>query len=135
MYGCLDGRSAAKHFLGKTLDEAEALFCENSIRYETDLKWMGPVAFRFYIRAAIRYVESEHATGDSDIVNCLAGTFRIRLEHEPAELRSIASSLADFCSYVIEHFERFDVDSAIYGNLRGGYSALVSDFQHLTLTC
>ena len=132
VYGDLDGRDACKNFLGKTLDEAEVLFRENSIRYQMDLVWMGPVAFRFYIRAAIRYVESEYATGDSDIINGLAGTFRFRLEHEPAELRSIASSLADFCSYVIEHFDRFDVDSAIYGDLHGDYSALVSAFRHLT---
>ena len=132
VYGCLDGRSAAKHFLGKTLDEAEALFRENSVYYQEDLMWMGPVAFRFYVRAAIRYVESEYATSDSGLVSCVASIFRFRLEHEPAELRSIASSLADFCSYVIEHFGRFDVDPAIYGDLHGDYSALVSAFRHLT---
>jgi hypothetical protein len=44
----LDGRCAERHFLGKTLDEAEALFRENSLCYQEDLMFMGVSAFRFY---------------------------------------------------------------------------------------
>jgi hypothetical protein len=46
-YGGLDGQVACKNFLGKSLDEAEALFRENSLYYQEGLMWMGPVAFRF----------------------------------------------------------------------------------------
>ena len=133
VYHSLDEASACKHFLGKSLDEAEALFRDNSIYYEEDLLWMGPVAFRFYIHAAIRYVQSDHAIGDSDIVNCLAGTLRHRMQHEPlSALQPIAEPLAVFCAYVVEHLDRFDADPQIYGDLRSDYSALVTAFQRLT---
>ena len=75
-YDDLDGQYAEKHFLGKTLDEAEALFRESSITYQEDLMFMGPVAFRFYVQAAINYVESESARGDSDMISCLQGYWK-----------------------------------------------------------
>ena len=55
----LDGKCAEKHFLGKTLDEAETLFREASIIYQEDLMFMGAPAFRFYVQAAISYIQSE----------------------------------------------------------------------------
>ena len=133
VYHSLDEASACKHFLGKSLDEAEALFRDNSIYYQEDLLWMGPVAFRYYIHAAIRYVQSGDATGDSDIINCLAGTLRHRMQYEPlSELQPIAEPLAVFCAYVVNHFGRFDADPQIYGELRSDYAALVTAFQRLT---
>ena len=62
----LDGRVACKMFLGRSLDEAEALFRENSCYYQEGLMWMGPVAFRFYVTAAIWYIKSAAAAGDSN---------------------------------------------------------------------
>jgi hypothetical protein len=55
VYDSLDERSACRNFLGKTLDQAEALFRESSLYYQEGLMWMGPVAFRYYIQAAINY--------------------------------------------------------------------------------
>jgi hypothetical protein len=52
----LDGQNAVRNFLGKSLDEAEALFRESSITYQEDLMFMGPPAFRFYVLAAINYI-------------------------------------------------------------------------------
>ncbi len=53
VYDSLDERYACKNFLGKNLGEAEELFRENALHYSEDLEWMGPVAFRYYIRAYI----------------------------------------------------------------------------------
>jgi hypothetical protein len=50
VYDSLDERVAVERFLGKNLEEAEALFGENLCRYTEDLMWMGPVAFRYYRR-------------------------------------------------------------------------------------
>jgi hypothetical protein len=58
----LDGKCAERHFLGKTLQQAEALFREASILYQEDLMFMGPIAFRFYVQAAISYIQSDAAT-------------------------------------------------------------------------
>ena len=64
--GSLDEGSACKHFLGKTLTEAEALFREASLYYQEDLMWMGPRAFQFYLPAALNDLKSEAARGPND---------------------------------------------------------------------
>jgi len=76
--------------------------------------WMGPVAFRFYMPALIAYVKSPDATGDSDIVNCVAGTLELRLEWEPEEMRKVARELKDFCEYVLRDWEKSEIDLNIY---------------------
>ena len=40
-FDSLDEQTACKHFLGKSLTEAEALFAENSLYYQEDLMFMG----------------------------------------------------------------------------------------------
>ena len=128
VYGGIDEACALKNFLGKSIAEAESLFRDNALKYTEDLLWMGPVAFRFYIHAAINYVQSEHATGDCDIINCLAGTLSFWHEHYPAELVPCASVLADFCGTVLEQFDRFDADPEIYVGLREQYQHLADLF-------
>ena len=46
----LDGQTAVQNFFGKSLEEAEALFRENSLCYQEDLMFMGASAFRFYVQ-------------------------------------------------------------------------------------
>jgi hypothetical protein len=41
VFDSLDERSAVEHFLGKDLEQAEALFCEDLLCYWEDLMWMG----------------------------------------------------------------------------------------------
>ncbi len=124
----LDGKCAEKHFLGKTLEDAEALFREASIIYQEDLMFMGAVAFRFYVHAAIRYVRSEASTDDSDIVSCLAMIFEHRLEFEAEELPPVAPQLASVCRYILEHYDRFALTPDIYGDLRPRFQSLEQTF-------
>lgn len=120
----LDERSACKHFLGKSVAEAEGLFRENSVYYQEDLMCMGGRAFCFYVVALISYIQSEYATGDSDIINCFARILEFRLESEPEELRPVAQTLAAVCGYILDHYARFDLTSEIYGDLRPRFQAL-----------
>ena len=120
VYDSLDERSACEHFLGKTVDQAEGLFRENSLYYQAYLMWMGPVAFRYYAPAAISYIQSEAATGDADIVSCFVGLLEFRLEHEPQGLVAIAGELASVCGYITDHYEQFDVTPEVHGDLRPG---------------
>jgi hypothetical protein len=124
----LDGQHAVRNFLGKTLDEAEALFRESSITYQEDLMFMGAPAFRFYVQAAINYIQSEAATGDPDIINCFQDILRHRLEFEPKELAAVAPQLASVCRYILEHYDRFDLRPDIYGNLRPLFQSLEQAF-------
>ena len=128
----LDGRNAQENFLGKTLEEAEAMFREASLVYQEDLMFMGAVAFRFYVRAAIGYIHSSSSAGDSDFINCFAGILGFRFKWEPEELRPIAAQLSAICAHVIEHYGEFDADPAIYGDLRPRYHALQKSFAQMT---
>jgi hypothetical protein len=128
VHDSLDERTACEHFLGKSLAEAEALFREASVIYQEDLMFMGASAFRFYVQAAVRYIQSEAAAGDSDIINCFAGILERRLEYEAEELRPIAARLASICAYILEHYERFDLAPNIYGDFRPRFQALQQAF-------
>ena len=129
-YDDLDGRVACEHFLGKSLDEAEALFRENDIYYQSDLMWMGAPAFRFYLPAVFQFVR--HQTGDiSDFISHFAGTLEFRLEHEAGELTPVASQLAEFCSYIIDHWSRFSEGTEAYGDVRARFEVLRTAFSRL----
>jgi hypothetical protein len=130
IHDSLDERSACEHFLGKTQEQAEALFRENSLYYQEDLMFMGASAFRFYVQALIRYIRSEAATDDSDIINCFAGILEHRLAHEAEELRPAARRLGSICGYILEHYERFDLTPDIYGDLRPRFQALQQAFSN-----
>lgn len=84
VHGDLDERDACAHFLGKTLEEAEALFRESSVGAAQDSMWMGPVAFEYYLPAALAYLRSPESAEDSDILNALYGTLAFRIENDQA---------------------------------------------------
>jgi hypothetical protein len=130
VYDSLDERSACKHFLGRTIEEAEALFRENSLCHQEDLMWMGPVAFRYYVQAAINYIQSPAATGDDCMIDCFAMLLEFRLEHERQELLPIAQFLVNACRYIITNYRRFnEADAEIYVHLdfRPRYEALIQN--------
>lgn len=128
VHDSLDERHACKIFFGKSIEEAEALFRENALFYHEDLMWMGPVAFRFYVGGAIRYIHSEAASGDSDAVNSFASVLEFRLEHDSAELVPVAEQLAAICGYIVQHYQRFDLTPEIYGDVRARFQALQQTF-------
>ena len=121
----LDGRAAAEHFYGKTLDDAEALLRDNPLYYQEDLMFMGPIAFRCYVHAVIRFLHSEAAAGDADFISCFARILQFRLENEPDELAPVAAELATTCQYVLDRWSRFDATPDTYGDLRGRYQSII----------
>lgn len=127
----LDGKRAEKHFLGKTLEDAEALFRENSRVYQEDLMFMRASAFRYYVQAAISYIQSEAADDDSCTIHCFAGLLEHRLEFEAQELVAVAPLLASTCRYVLEHYNRFTITPEVYGDLRPRFQALEQTLLHL----
>ena len=127
----LDGRVACEHFLGKSLEEAEALFRESPIYYQSDLMWMGPVAFRYYLPAVVRFVRSEAATDDSDFIAHFASTLESRLEHEPQELQPVAEQLVTLCGYIVEHWSRFESGAEAYADVHTRYQTLQQVFSRL----
>jgi hypothetical protein len=130
----LDGRTASEHFLGKTIGDAEAMFRDNSLYYQEDLMWMGPVAFRYYVQAAIRYIQSESSEHDCGFVSGLASTLEFRLKHYADSLAPISDQLASTCAYVAEHWPRFQDEYGIYGDVQSRFSALHSALSNVKAT-
>jgi len=106
-----------EHFGGRTLDEAYVVFRENPLRYPEDLMWMVPKPFCFYLPVALRYLQSAEASGDSDIISCLASDieFHFSCGHD---IQAAFPCIQAICDYVLSHYSEYDVIEEIYGNLR-----------------
>lgn len=122
VYNSLDEITACSHFLDKTLEEAEILFRENSLAYGQDLMWMGFRAFAFYLQAAVNYLRGDYSAGDSDIINCLYSTMEYRWEEEGFTL--LHDTIDELINYVMTNYDKFEVDSNIYGDLLEKYRQL-----------
>jgi hypothetical protein len=111
-YGSLDEQVAVEHFLGKNLQEAEALFVENAGYYMEDLMWMGPHAFCYYVNAAVLYLKSASAFGDSYAIRAFISAIQFQLAHASHETRASASLLAEVCGFVVAHWDRFHMNTS-----------------------
>lgn len=125
----LDGRVACDHFLGKTLEQAEALFHENSVYYQEDLMWMGPTAFCFYLPAFLNYLRSDSAD-DADL-SCLVMILQYRLECDIHDLIPVASQVVSICRYILDNDSRYVVNQQLYGDLYAQVESLEREFQKL----
>lgn len=86
--------------------------------------FMGASAFRFYVRAAINYIQSDSATGDGAIISCFASILEFRLEHEAQALVPVVQQLVSACRFITDHWDSFDLTPEIYAGLRERYIAL-----------
>ncbi|MEP0916981.1 hypothetical protein NC981_09125 [Leptolyngbya sp. DQ-M1] len=127
IHNSLDEISASKHFLNKTLQEAEALFQENSAYYQEDLMWMGSQAFQFYLQAVINYLKSEHSLGDDHLIDCLYEIVVFRSQQDGFLVTR--DRVKEMINYVIENYAKFDVDEDVYGDLLGKYRQLQSQLK------
>jgi hypothetical protein len=130
-----DEQVACEHFLGKNLEEAEGLFRQNALLYQEDLMWMGPNAFKFYVKAAIRYVFSRDSVNDSIIIGALTSIleFHIELQWETHSgvLREIAGDILSVCKYIIQNHEKFNLDDGLYSDVCGRLIELSECFRKI----
>jgi hypothetical protein len=127
VYNSQDELAARDHFLNKTVEEAEALFRDNSAYYQEDLMWMGPRAFAYYLRAALRYLQSPHSVGDDHMIDSLYEIIRFRSDQEDFSLA--LDGVKELADYVISHYDKFNVDREIYGDLLEKYKQLESQLE------
>ncbi len=126
VFDSLDERWALKNFLGKDLEQAQALFRENSLHYLDDLMHMGPVAFRFYVPAAIAYLLSQDAAYDESGVSSFCGIIEFRLDHHPASIAPVASILREGILGILKDCDRYVDHILYYDDLTGRCRALLS---------
>jgi hypothetical protein len=126
IHGDLDEEHAAKNFLGKDLEQAEAMFKDKFFYYAEDLMWMGPKAFCFYVDAAINYLLSKDANEDSDAVNSFLSAVSFQQEHHAEEIQPAYPRLKAAIETVLSDFDRYDCTPSIYGDLAGQYRELLN---------
>src|SRR5690242_15018933 len=119
VHNSLDEIAAKEHFLNKTLYQAEQLFRENSSLYQEDLMWMGPRAFAFYLRAATMYLMSTDSKSDDHFISCLSEIISFRSQQPGFELA--LDSVKELIEYVIENYQKFSVQTEVYGDLLSKY--------------
>lgn len=122
VYDSPDEQSASDHFFGKTLVQVEILFRESSEYYQEDLMWMGPVAFSFYLKAAINYLRSHDSAGDYHLIDCLYEIAVFRFDQEGFALA--INGVKEMVDYVIADYQKFQVNTEIYGDLLKKYKSL-----------
>lgn len=122
VYNSLDEIVASEHFFGLDLKEAEALFTNDSLKYQWDLLWMGPKAFNYYIKAATNYLKRKESCGDVDFIDALYQIIDSRMKRDGLDLAP--PDLIDLIDYVIINYQKFEVEEKIYGNLREKYKEL-----------
>lgn len=122
VYNSLDETSACEHFLNKSLDQAEALFREDSAYYQEDLMWMGPKAFRYYLPAATNYLRSDDAIGDDHFIDSLYEIVMFRLDLEG--FSDAIDPVEEMIEYILDNYEKFNVATETYGDLREKYKQL-----------
>jgi hypothetical protein len=113
----LDERTALQHFLGKNQTEAKALFRENPLHYSDDLIWMGSRAFMYYFPCFAAYLSSVASDSDADSLNALVGVLECRFGESLSCVAGAESAVNECLEYCLNHFEKFDVDPIIYGEL------------------
>jgi hypothetical protein len=120
----LDERHAMKTFLGKTPDEARALFRENFLFYQEELSYMRNPAFRFYVLPAIQYLLSDQSAGDSDAASTFCCLLETRLKDAPDALTPIKPIVLDAIDNILRDFDRFDCSPEFYGDVPARYRVL-----------
>jgi hypothetical protein len=125
----LDERLALEHFLGKTLEEAEELFRENSTYYWEDLMWMGSYGFAFYSEAFFRYLRSAQAQDDAHSVRALCTILEFRVDSCPQSLLMCDSAVSSIVAFCLDSIARFNLhpefDAKIAKKLRRLQTALL----------
>lgn len=86
---------------------------------------MGPKAFCFYIPAAIGYLLSRDADGDSCAANSFCALIEYRLECDPGVVAVVGPAIRTAIIGILENFERFGCERAIYGDVASRYAALL----------
>jgi hypothetical protein len=126
IFDSLDERCAVENFFGNDLEQAQALFRENFLRYQEDLMWMGPIAFRFYVPAAINYLLSKDADHDADAVSSFCGLIEFRWDDDATEIAPVGPIIREGILGILKDFDRYECDSAIYGDVAERYRELLT---------
>ncbi len=116
----LDQAYAHKIFAGKTLEETMYLFEENVLERTSDLRFMPPVPFRYYMLGFRNYVLSERVFAvdyeASDAASCFLNLIIEKVEKEAETIRPIMEELIPAAEYIAANQTKFGAEVEIYGS-------------------
>jgi hypothetical protein len=114
--GDLEAEYAFKIFFGKSTSEAVALIRENPIERASELRFMPPAPFRYYVLAYRDYVLSRKSRDDSDAASCYLRLIEQKIIEEPYTIWPVMPALIDSVQKVAESQSFYDADLDIYGD-------------------
>ena len=121
--GDLDEQYARKIFLGKTLAEVKPDFERCVLERASELQYIAPIPFRYYIFAFRNFVISPELIHDDrpgswapDAASSFLNLIEERLEKAPAHIRPIMPDLMPAIEYVATHQELYKASETIYGS-------------------
>jgi len=134
VYDSLDERKAVDHFLGRSIEQAEQLFIENSMMYQEDLMWMGPKAFRYYLESVLKYSQNPLSRGDDDFVFALVSTFEFRRDGEL--LDADEPKVTTIVEYILSNCSKFELTGEAFRPVRQRLTSLkTNNFQDCVDLC
>ena len=129
----LDAEWAYRTFLGKSFDDAVAMFQDNALYYQEDLQSMPAAAFNFYAPALVEYMTSPHAAGDSDgassFLHMVSWMLKTQRNIMSSETESLLLSAAE---QVSRNQSFYDADVGIYGDFKDVYSEIQNQAKQRT---
>lgn len=123
----LDADWAYKTFLGKSFDEALAMFQENALYYQEDLQSMPAAVYNFYAPALVKYITSPQAAGDADgassFLHMLSWMFKTRRNIISKDTESLLLFAA---KQISQNQAYYDADVSIYGDFKDVYAVILN---------
>lgn len=121
-----DEQWAVKNFLGRSLEEAQDLFAENFLFYSEDLMWMGPVAFCYYVRAAIAFLLSPSAKGHADSVGTFCMILEFRIGCKYWGIGNCSPLVRDGLEAMLRNFDHYECDPRLDGDVARRVEAVLA---------
>jgi hypothetical protein len=117
----LDQNHAHSVFAGRSNEEMQSCFRQNTIGLTDDLRWMPEVPFRYYIigfRDFVLAKDFDFLDG-SDAANCFLGLVLEKLERNPRLIVPVMSKLLPAVEYVAQNQSLFQAEESNYGKFPG----------------
>ncbi len=115
----LDEGWVARHFLGKSREQALELYAGDNFSWTEDLGYMSAYALEYYLEPLDRYLRSEQSQNENDVAMGVltALTYQIHAAKLSAALRRKIRDLAHYLNANTAKFE-LDVNDRFYQSLQ-----------------
>jgi hypothetical protein len=112
----LDQKWAHDHYAGRCNEEMQLSYRNNPVEAASDIRFMPPIPFRYYLLGYQEYVLSRTPEPDPDAASCFLRLVLDKLKAEPNVVLPIIGDLWEGIDYVASHQAEYEADEEIYGS-------------------